>query len=60
MRFEVITTPYLDGRVEQEVFLLHMDNARDLLVRHVIDTQEAQVRAALIQLGWTPPGAVKS
>lgn len=28
---------------------------RDVLARSVINTQEAQLREALIVLGWTPP-----
>lgn len=31
------------------------EDMRHILVRQVIDTGDATVRAALIKLGWTPP-----
>lgn len=57
MEYEVRTTPYGEhGDMLQEVWW-HSDNGViGLLQSHIIQTQEAQVHAALIALGWTPPG----
>lgn len=52
-RITVKTTPYPDGRIVQEI----TNDLAHELVRQVIDTQEAHIRQALIQLGWTPPAA---
>jgi hypothetical protein len=31
------------------------DEQSSILITHLIDTQDSQVRDALISLGWTPP-----
>lgn len=51
------TTPYADGSIVEEIFDASIDGPREALMRRVINTSEAQVREALIQLGWTPPKA---
>lgn len=43
------------GTIIQETRQLHGDQIINHM-RQVIDTQDAQVRTALIALGWTPPG----
>jgi hypothetical protein len=49
--FEIVTKPTVDGKVVQELHSTNLDH----LIRCVIDTQEQQIREALIALGWTPP-----
>lgn len=41
-------------KVVQDVYS-DFGGVRERLLRQVLDTSEAQVRAALIKLGWTPP-----
>lgn len=48
--FKVETSHYLNGEIEQKVM-----QAGRLISTAVINTKEAQVREALIKLGWTPP-----
>lgn len=31
------------------------ENIRELVLRTIIDTQDEQIKEALIKLGWTPP-----
>lgn len=50
----VKTTPYADGVIGQEVYD-EIDGIRQYIMRRIINTQEQQVRDALIALGWTPP-----
>lgn len=58
LRFVVNTTPdLLNDTIHQEVFS-EFNGIRQLLLRQVVDTEEAQFREALIRLGWTPPKAV--
>ena len=52
--FEVATTPMKDGKIVQELYNVN-NNIREQMTRRVIDTQEQQIRKALIALGWTPP-----
>jgi hypothetical protein len=54
MEYEVKTTPSSEGKFVQDITRVH-DGVRELISRRVMDTSEAQVRAALIQLGWIPP-----
>jgi hypothetical protein len=45
-----------DGKIIQEVKLGDDDaNLFNSVMRTIVDTKEAQVRDALISLGWTPP-----
>lgn len=53
-RFEVITTPSSDGKITLEVNSLTEDKCTQI-IRRVLDTQDLQIRKALIRLGWTPP-----
>jgi hypothetical protein len=56
--YDVITTPFADGRIFQQIDYvadLAHESIRETISRRVIDTQEEQVRTALIALGWTPP-----
>lgn len=52
--YEVITTPLEDGRITQEMIEIAND-VRTTIDYQLIDTRDAQVRKALIDLGWTPP-----
>lgn len=52
--FEVITTPSSDGKITLEVNSV-IDNKCTQIIRRVLDTQDLQVREALIKLGWAPP-----
>ena len=60
MKYEVTTKSLGNGRivtavdhVASDVF---MNNVRTTIIRQILDTQDQQVRDALIQIGWTPPG----
>ena len=51
---KVETRVFPSGLIEQDT--IFSDNGvRERLTRQIIDTQEQQVREALIVLGWTPP-----
>lgn len=54
-RYEVNTKPSIDGEIVQTVDWVGVDGVHQTLIRQVIRTQDYQIRAALIQLGWTPP-----
>ena len=43
------TTPYLNGQIEM------ITNINGWITRQVMNTQDEQIRKALIALGWTPP-----
>ena len=57
MKIDVQTQATSDGLITQEIST-ELGNVHDVLVRQVISTQDAQVREALIKLGWVPPGMV--
>jgi len=59
IHYEVHTHSSAEGKIVQDITLVHA-GVRELISRRVVDTSEAQVRAALIQLGWTPPKQEKS
>lgn len=48
--FEISTKAFPDGRIEQELV-----DIRGRIMRQVINTQEEQIKKALVGLGWTPP-----
>ncbi len=50
-----INTEVVGSTIVQDTFIDHGDGLKDRLQRQVADTQDAQVRAALVKLGWTPP-----
>ena len=52
--FEVVTTPFFDGRIVQETYSVN-HGVREQIIQQVLNTQEQQIRAALMVLGWTPP-----
>lgn len=52
-----VRTMFNDNRIVQEVYETFDRDSR-LLIRHVLDLQEAGARDALIKLGWTPPALV--
>jgi len=54
--FEVVTTPTTDGKIVHELYSVNY-GIREQITRRVLDTQEYQIREALIALGWTPPAA---
>lgn len=49
---KVETRVFPSGLIEQDTTF---DGSRLRWTRHIVDTQESQVREALIKLGWTPP-----
>lgn len=53
-KFTIKTTPFEDGRIAQDIFL-EKDDLTQRIAAFLVDTREAQIREALIQLGWTPP-----
>ena len=52
--FEVTTKIIADDKILLEVHST-LNGIRDDVIRRVMDTQEQQIRDALITLGWTPP-----
>jgi hypothetical protein len=62
MRYEVRTSFLGDGKFAQSVDLIPEmrgeQNVRETIVRQVIDTQDAQVRATLEKLGWRHDGGI--
>ena len=52
--FEVTTKIIADEKI---LFAVHstLNGIRNDVMRRVMDTQEQQIRDALIALGWTPP-----
>jgi hypothetical protein len=55
LRWGVDTSFAGDDKIVQEVWS-EVDDVRQTIIRQVINMQEAQLRQALIGLGWTPPG----
>lgn len=45
------------GDLQQIVYLQHEDH-REMISNVVTRTRDAATRAALIELGWTPPGGL--
>lgn len=43
-----------DGKILIELYR-KFDDARELLSRRIMDTQDTATRQALIKLGWIPP-----
>jgi len=54
---KINTTFTPEGLIVQEE-IHHLQGLHDEINRQVIDTRDAQVRSALIALGWTPPGGL--
>lgn len=52
--FDISTSTDQMGRIFQEVTSV-FDDTREVISRRMMDTQEEEVRKALIRLGWTPP-----
>ena len=52
--FEVTTKIITDNKILIEVHST-LNGIRDDVLRRIVDTQEQQIRDALITLGWTPP-----
>lgn len=52
----ISTTPHTDGTIMQTVTETDIHGATHS-TGYILDTQDAQVRAALIALGWMPPEA---
>lgn len=58
MKYLTSVVPLDDGRIISTLKLdyeIAYENIRDIILRQVLDTNEEQVRQALIKLGWTPP-----
>lgn len=53
--FQVVTKPFADGRISQEVFSV-VNGERERIAARLMNTQDQQIREALIALGWIPPG----
>jgi len=50
-----VDTYVLDDKILQDIASDDSVGIRRAFHRSILDTREAQVRAALISLGWTPP-----
>jgi hypothetical protein len=50
-----VKTSWHDGGIIDQTFYSEVDGVRSQIMRQVMDTGEAQVRDALIALGWSPP-----
>lgn len=48
-----------DKRIVSDYEMVSPNGIREMIIRQVIDTGDAQVREALIKLGWTPPDEAK-
>ena len=59
MKYDIEARAHKDGSIEQTIVAQH-DNIRTEILRQVIHTQDEQVRAALIGLGWSPPGRTQN
>lgn len=56
MKYTIVTTPSIDGKITQEMIIDYgHSNLSESVFRSVMDTQEQQTFEALIKLGWTPP-----
>jgi len=60
LSYEIIIKTLPEGVIAQQVNLIKSgkyigETVRETLLCQMINTQEEQVRNALIQLGWTPP-----
>jgi hypothetical protein len=42
------------GIIEQNMYAT-MQGYREILCRQIVNTKEAEIRQALIEMGWTPP-----
>ena len=51
--FHVVTTTD-NGRIISDIEMVR-GGVREQITRYVIDTADAQVKQALVKLGWTPP-----
>lgn len=54
MKYEMKTKTSAEGTIVQELYYEH-EGMTALISRRIVHTQEEQIRAALIALGWTPP-----
>ena len=52
--YEITTELFEEGKIEQTIEMVSCGMLETIL-RTVMDTQEAGIRKALIDLGWTPP-----
>jgi hypothetical protein len=57
--FEVNTEVFKNGSINLEI-TSQSSSIRGDIFRQVLNTQEEQIRQALIKLGWTPPELHKS
>ena len=51
----IITTNTDGFKIDSAIEMRGMNDIRQHMTRMIIDTQDQQIRAALIKLGWTPP-----
>ena len=56
MKYELKTYITDEDWIVSEVWTDGYDNMMERITRQVLNTREEQVRRALIELGWTPPG----
>lgn len=55
--FELRTQAFDNGQIRQDLYAVHHGNTQRIQ-SSVVDTAEAQIRQALILLGWTPPPTI--
>lgn len=53
-RLTLYTTPFPNGTIEQKL-ISEFQEHENVVFREIMDTREAEIRKALVQLGWTPP-----
>lgn len=58
MKYSIDTRPSAEGTIVQDLSYEH-EGMTSLISRWVFHTQDEQIRAALIALGWTPPAGEK-
>ena len=57
--YNIDTKSFSDGKILQTVDRVNNGTVEQQIFRQVLDTKDHQIRAALINLGWVPPGGVK-
>lgn len=53
--YRVRTEVKENGKIEQTVEHMGHDTVRNVILHRIVDTEEKQIKEALIALGWTPP-----
>lgn len=58
IRYEISTHTSGEGKIVQDTFLVEKDSVRSLILRQVIDTQDAGIKSVLKGLGWRHDGGI--